>query len=161
MAEATRTALGMTEALARDAVLGGRAEKDDAGFDVWLARAQSPLAQSDVVVDFDRDKFDPQPLQGKEREDLEVVWAERVKANPKLFNATKFRLASIETLDSGRVCLGMGVSDYKVCYLFCRLFVCFWANFSSQRHTSVRIGPPRKAVWINESCPTFLAARSW
>lgn len=50
----------------------------------------------------------------KDKEDpIDIVWKHRVKENPRLFNATKFRIHSVKTGDDNNVNMSLGVTDYK------------------------------------------------
>ncbi|GFS22675.1 nucleoside diphosphate-linked moiety X motif 22-like [Elysia marginata] len=49
----------------------------------------------------------------READPVDIVWEDRVKENPRLFNATKFRIHSVETVDDNEVLMSLGVTDYK------------------------------------------------
>ena len=44
---------------------------------------------------------------------INSVWKHRIEENPRLFNATKFRIHSVETVKKDGVLMSLGVTDYK------------------------------------------------
>ena len=69
------------------------------------------LHQDDLQV-FCSVEHDRLPLPPPLEAGIETVWRERVSANPRLFNGTKFRLGAVTRAD-GRIALHLGLTDYK------------------------------------------------
>ena len=46
-------------------------------------------------------------------EAVETVWAGKLAANPRMFDASKFRMVGAETTDDGVLLLSMGITSYK------------------------------------------------
>jgi hypothetical protein len=84
-------------------------------YDVLL-QLEKPIGQDEVCVRFDRSKFDVR-LSAKYEERIQETWRKRVESNPKLYNASKFRLCTVnesksEKDSSVKVELGIGLCDY-------------------------------------------------
>ena len=79
-------------------------------FEIWVAFAAG-VTRTDVTAELS-------PLHNADiinQHEVDTIWAERVAANPKLFNGSKFRLADIDFAPgtSGTVSLKLGLTDYK------------------------------------------------
>ncbi len=47
-------------------------------------------------------------------ENIDRVWEEKMKVNPKIWNGTKFRISSVEEhSENGNVIFNLGITDYK------------------------------------------------
>ena len=57
--------------------------------------------------------FDACSSLNKDVDPVDVVWKHRIKENPRLFNATKFRIHSVDTVEDNHVSMSLGVTDYK------------------------------------------------
>lgn len=67
-----------------------------------------------LVVDFAPDKYGRRPHPDARLEaSIDATWAARTARNPSLFNAPKFRLASLSTPADRSCTLHLGLTDYK------------------------------------------------
>ncbi|RUS76914.1 hypothetical protein EGW08_015317 [Elysia chlorotica] len=57
--------------------------------------------------------FDEETHSNENFDPINSVWGHRIKNNPRLFNATKFRIYSVESVEQDAVVMSLGVTDYK------------------------------------------------
>lgn len=70
-----------------------------------------PVQENQVIVNLSSD-FDRKPLEDELENQIEQIWEKRVKDLPLLYNASKFRLQSVE-LTEDRLILNIGMTCYR------------------------------------------------
>ncbi|XP_031565988.1 uridine diphosphate glucose pyrophosphatase NUDT22-like [Actinia tenebrosa] len=70
-----------------------------------------PVQENQVIVNLSSD-FDRKPLEDELESQIEKLWEKRVKDLPLLYNASKFRLQSVE-LTKNRLILNVGMTCYR------------------------------------------------
>mmetsp|Transcript_13705 Transcript_13705/g.43835 ORF Transcript_13705/g.43835 Transcript_13705/m.43835 type:complete len:372 (-) Transcript_13705:330-1445(-) len=84
----------------------------------WRVTSPDKLVGEDQLrADFDHARYSArEPATLELAAAIEETWAARVSANPRLFNGTKFRLASVRSGEAGSespLWLGIGLTDYR------------------------------------------------
>ena len=69
------------------------------------------VLEAGVRVEYDVEKFNMKET-AETRTMIEQLWAERTRSNARIYNASKFRLAS-HRWAAGEVLLRVGLTDYK------------------------------------------------
>ena len=77
----------------------------------YISDGQGVL-ESNVDVDYDPARY-AMAETDETRDMINRIWRERTKNNPRLFNQSKYRLASEYISGDGRVQLHVGITDYK------------------------------------------------
>jgi hypothetical protein len=78
-----------------------------------LYRASAPIPRHHLTIDFNPALYSTKPpLRASAQARIQATWNARLRANPKLFNGSKFRLNSISGQPHTTLSLGIGLSDY-------------------------------------------------
>ena len=84
---------------------------------VKLAALSGKLCQkSELKVDFNVEKYARQTISKNQKELNDFIsknWIEKCTSNPRLYNASKFRLASFHC-DENEIKIQVGITSYKV-----------------------------------------------
>ena len=93
---------------------------------IILAKKGKDLcSKEDLSIEYHFERFSrlkTSKIQNELEKFMNDNWKEKVKSNPRIYNASKFRLADFQ-LNDGNIKIQIGITSYKVCISGLYLFI--------------------------------------